>query len=99
MGLSPVSKFGELKDTLWNSMIGKIIGPIKFDKYFGYFKVLKKEDGKPTDFAIVKPQIIKALKNERGFPIMKKHIEMLSKKVDIKVNDDLLKNYNINLAG
>ncbi len=99
MGLSPYSKFGELKDTLWNSGIGKVIGPIKFDKYSGFFKVLSKQNGKPVDFSLVKGQILKDVRNEKGFPYMKKHLEYLSKKVDIKVNDDLLKNYNLNLAG
>ncbi len=99
LGLSPYSKFGELKDTLWNSEIGKVIGPIKFDKYFGFFRVLSKQDGKTVDFNLVKKQILKNVRNEKGFPYMKKHLEYLSKKVNIKVNDDLLKNYNLNLAG
>jgi hypothetical protein len=30
---------------------------------------------------------------------MKKHLEKLSKKTEIKVNDKLLANYNFNLAG
>jgi len=99
MGLSPVSNFGEFKDTLWNTAIGKIIGPLKYDKYYGFFKVLKKQDGKPIDFNLVKSQVLNNVRNEKGFPYMKKHIDALSKKVDIKVNDDILKNYKINLAG
>jgi parvulin-like peptidyl-prolyl isomerase len=99
MGLSPVSNFGEFKDTLWNTTIGKIIGPLKFDKYYGFFKVLKKQDGKPIDFNLIKSQVLNNVRNEKGFPYMKKHIDALSKKVDIKVNDDILKNYKINLAG
>jgi len=99
MGLAPVSKYGELKDTLWNHPIGKILGPISFDKYFGFFRVLNKQDGKPRDISLVKSQIIKAIKNERGFPVMKKHLDALSKKVEIKINNQLLKNYNLNIAG
>lgn len=99
MGLSPVSQFGELKDTLWNSQIGKVLGPIKFDKYVGFFKVLKKTDGIPFNFSLVKDKILKAVRNEKGFPFMKKHIETLSKEIQIKIDNDLLKNYNFNLAG
>lgn len=99
MGLSPISSFGEFKDTLWNTTIGQIIGPLKFDKYFGFFKVLKKQDGKPIDFNLVRSQVLNNVRNEKGFPYMKKHIDSLSKKVDIKVNEDILKNYKINLAG
>ncbi|HKI78056.1 MAG TPA: peptidylprolyl isomerase [Ignavibacteriaceae bacterium] len=99
LGLSPVSKFGELKDTLWDSPLGKVVGPLKFDKYTGFFKVLKKQDGKPVAFKFVKAKILNAVRNEKGFPYMKKHLEKLSKKTDIKVNDKLLANYNFNLAG
>ena len=48
MGLSPVSHFGELKDTLWNSALGKVVGPLKFDRYYGIFRVLSKNDGSPS---------------------------------------------------
>jgi len=99
LGLSPVSKFGELKDTLWNSPLGKIIGPLKFDKYTGFFKVLNKQNGKPVAFQLVREKILNAVRNEKGFPYMKKHLEKLSKKTEIKVNDKLLANYNFNLAG
>jgi parvulin-like peptidyl-prolyl isomerase len=99
MGLSPVSKFGELKDTLWNAELGKILGPIKFDKYIGFFRVLKKEDGFPIDFSLLKNKILKAVRNEKGFTYFKKHLESLSKNIKIKVNNELLKNFNFNLAG
>ena len=99
MGLAPVSNYGEFKDTLWNAPIGKIIGPFKIDKYFDFFKVIQKKDGKPVDFNLVKSQILYNVRNERGFPYMKRHIDSLSKKIDIKINEDILKNYSLNLAG
>jgi parvulin-like peptidyl-prolyl isomerase len=99
IGLSPVSKYGELKDTLWKTPLGKIIGPMKIGKYFGFFKVIAKQDGKPEDFDFVKPKILNAVRNEKGFPYMKKHLEDLSKKIDIKISDEMIKNYKINLAG
>ena len=88
-----------MKDTLWNTPIGKVIGPIKIEGYFGFFKVIQKQDGQPISFNMVKPQILYAVRNEKGFPYMKKHIDTLSKKVSIKVNEDILKSYKINLAG
>ncbi len=99
MGLSPVSHFGELKDTLWNSPLGKVIGPLRFDKYFGIFRVLSKDDGRPIDINAVRPQIVKAIQNQKGFPYMKRRIERLTKMTTIKVNDELVKNYTMNLAG
>ena len=53
MGFSPVSNFGELKDTLWKADIGKVIGPLAFDKYYGIFRVLAKKDGEAIDINAV----------------------------------------------
>ncbi len=99
MGLSAASNFGELKDTLWNSQLGKIVGPVKFDKYFGVFRVLDKKDGQPIDINLVRSQIVNAVKNEKGFIYMKKRLDKLSSGTTIWVNDNLIKNYNIDLAG
>ena len=99
MGLSPLSNFGELKDTLWNSDTGKVVGPLAFDKYFGIFRVLNKKNGEAIDINAVRPQIVKAIENEKGFPYMKKRLENLAKLTTIKVDDDLVKNYTMNLPG
>jgi len=99
MGLSPASHFGELKDTLWNAPIGRVVGPIKFDKYAGLFRVISRENEQPIPANAVRPEIVKALQNEKGFPYMKRRLEGLSKLTTIKINDDLVKNYTMNLAG
>jgi parvulin-like peptidyl-prolyl isomerase len=98
IGLSPVSVFGSMKDTLWDSPIGKIFGPVKFENYFGIFRVLDKKDGLPIDIGLVKSQIITNIKNGKGFPYMKKKLEVLAKKTTVWFNDDLIKNYNIKLS-
>ena len=64
MGFSPVSVFGDMKDTLWDSPIGKVFGPIKFDNYFGIFRVLDKKDGVPVDIGLVKKQITINIQND-----------------------------------
>lgn len=99
MGLSPISNFGALKDTLWSMPLGKVLGPLKFDKHYGIFRVISKEDGHPINVDLVRNQIVKAIKNEKGFPYMKRRLENLSKGTTIKVNDDIVRNYTINLAG
>lgn len=98
MGLAPVSKFGELKDTLWNAQEGKVVGPFKFDQYYGVFRVLTKENGHPLDINLVRSQIVTAIKNIKGFSYMKKHLERLSELTSVKVNDDLVRNYNIKIT-
>jgi len=99
MGLAPISKFGGLKDTLWAAPLGELLGPLKFDKYYGLFRVLEKEGGKPIDVASVRPQIVKAIQNEKGFPYMKDRLENLSKLTTIRVNETLVKNYTMSVAG
>jgi parvulin-like peptidyl-prolyl isomerase len=98
MGFSPVSVFGDMKDTLWDSPLGKVFGPIKFDNYFGIFRVLEKKDGVPVDLGLVKKQITISIQNIKGFPYMIKRLEALAKKTTVKFNSDLIKNYNFNLA-
>ncbi len=99
MGLSPVSKFGEFKDSLWNLPVGKIIGPLRFNENIAFLKVLQKEEGKPISFELLKGKILTAVQNQKGFPFMKKHIEELSQKIKIEINKKLLANFNFNIAG
>jgi parvulin-like peptidyl-prolyl isomerase len=98
MGFSPISVFGDLKDTLWDSPVGKIFGPIKFENYYGLFRVLEKKDGVPVDIGLVKKQITSNIQNIKGFPYMIKKLEALTKKTTVWFNADLIKNYNLNLA-
>ena len=98
MGFSPISVFGDMKDTLWDSPLGKVFGPIKFDDYYGIFRVLDKKDGVPVDISLVKKQITSNIQNIKGFPYMIKRLEALTKKTTVWFNADLIKNYNFNLA-
>ena len=98
MGFSPVSVFGDMQDTLWDSPIGKVFGPVKFDNYYGIFRVLEKKDGVPVDIGLVKKQITYNIQNIKGFPFMIKRLEALAKKTTVKFDADLIKNYKFNLA-
>jgi len=97
MGFSPVSKFGMLKDTLWNSSVGEIIGPINIQDYCGIFKVLGKSDSKPFEFEKVKSEVIGAYKRVHNKELVKKYLEKLHSKISIKINKQLLG--SINIAG
>ncbi len=98
MGFSPVSVFGDMKDTLWDSPVGKVFGPIKFDNYYGIFRVLDKKDGQPVDIGLVKKQITSNIQNIKGFPYMIKRLETIAKKTTVWFYNDLIKNYNFNLS-
>jgi parvulin-like peptidyl-prolyl isomerase len=95
MGFAPVSKYGMLKDTLWNSEIGSLIGPLKVQDYYGIFKVLGKTDRKPFEFDEVKEKTISAVKLESRSLIMESYLKEIQKKVTVEINNQLLKSYTI----
>ncbi len=95
MGFAPVSKYGMLKDTLWNSEIGSLIGPLKVQDYYGIFKVLGKVDKKPFEFDEVKEKTVSAVKLEKRSRIMESYLKEIQKKVIVEINNQLLKTYTI----
>lgn len=99
MGLAPVSKFGGMKDTLWDSPLGTVIGPLPFDKYYGFFRVVNKKEGEAIAIGDVRDQIVRAIKNEKGFPYMKQRLAALTQKTTVTVHEELVKNYTMNVAG
>ncbi len=98
LGLAPFSRFGSLKDTLWNLAQGTTLGPVKFDKYLGIFRVVEKKDGTPIALDLVRDQIVKAVKNEKGYPYMKARLAKLSKETNVTVDDDAIKNFAMQTA-
>ncbi len=98
LGLAPFSRFGSLKDTLWNLPPGKTLGPVNFDKYYGVFRVLEKKDGTPIALDLVRDQIVRAVKNEKGYPYMKERLARLSKQTSIRIDDDAIKNFALQPA-
>ena len=90
MGYADVSRYGILKDTLWESPINEIIGPIRVSNQFGIFKVLGKIEGKPIDYLSVKDEVAKAAKNENKRSIISDYIDRLSRNINIKINREVL---------
>ncbi len=90
IGFAEVSKFGFLKDTLWNAGAGKVIGPIKIESMYGIFKVLDKKTGEPKRFEDVKETASRLLKKERSKQIMENYLDKLLLKVPIFIDENLL---------
>jgi parvulin-like peptidyl-prolyl isomerase len=91
MGFAPAPKYGVLKDTLWLSSIGSLIGPIKIQNRFGVFKVLGKKESEPIPFELVKNQVANSLKMERQKSIVQEYIDKLQKKAKIEINEQQLR--------
>jgi len=95
MGFAPLSKFGSYKDLFWNAQTGEILGPIKIENLYGIFRVVGKTDTKPIDFDLVRNEVTKAAQFENQTEIVKKYIDSLRKKVELKINEDLLGLFDI----
>ncbi|MDO8549454.1 MAG: peptidylprolyl isomerase [Ignavibacteria bacterium] len=93
MGFAPLSKFGSYRDLFWNTQIGEIIGPLKIENLYGIFRVLGKTDAKPID--LIKNEVTKAAQFENQTEIILNYIDLLRKKIEVKINNDLLSSYNI----
>ncbi len=94
-GYSNLDEYGYLQDTLWNSKVGKIVGPIRFDKYYGIFKVLGKKASEPLDFNLIKDKVEMAIKKQMSQTFLQNYVNKLKKSVPIKINYDMLWAYKI----
>lgn len=90
IGLSDLSKYGALKDTLWNSEVGKIVGPIKIENYYGIFKIIEKREKELKPFEIVKYDVIKLLKKEKSRQLVSDYIEKIKSHITVNINEKLL---------
>ncbi|OGU82145.1 MAG: hypothetical protein A2W11_07450 [Ignavibacteria bacterium RBG_16_35_7] len=95
MGFTPLSKFGSYKDLFWDAQTGEIVGPVKIENLFGIFRILGKTDSKPIDFDLVRNEVTKAAQFENQTKIVQNYLDLIRKKVEIKINDNLLTSFNI----
>lgn len=95
IGYAPKSTFGMLKDTLWNSELNKLIGPLEIEGLYGIFKVIGKKESKPIEFSLIKNQVIDMLRMDYQRIIINKRIQEISKNINVKINDNAIKNLSI----
>jgi parvulin-like peptidyl-prolyl isomerase len=84
-----------LKDTLWNSELNKLIGPLEIEGLYGIFKVIGKKESKPIEFSLIKNQVIDMLRMDYQRIIINKRIQEISKNINVKINDNAIKNLSI----
>lgn len=88
--LSEIEKFGQLKDVLWNSPLGSIVGPVMIQNYHGIFRVIEKVDGSPKEYSAVRNDALRLLKKEKSKEIVEAHINKIKSKISISINEKLL---------
>ncbi len=95
IGFEPKPVFGKLQDTFWNAELGKVIGPVMSGDFYGIFKVIGKNKGKPKEFSLVKNSVEKALRRELLSQKLPAYINDLHKKVPVEINELLLNSFSM----
>jgi len=95
LGYSPLPMYGNYSNLFWETQVDEIIGPVKIENTFGIFKVLGKTENQPIDFNLIKNEVIKEVQFEKQTEILRDYINSLRKKVNIKINDNLLSIYEV----
>lgn len=95
MGYAPLSNYGSYDNLFWSSTEGEVIGPVKVENLYGIFRVIGKIESKPKDFNVVKDDVMRATRFENQTSIFIGYVNRLKKKVNIKINSDLL---SLNIA-
>lgn len=93
MGFTSLSQFGFLKDTFDKAKIGKIIAPIKFEGYWGIFKVLAKKESELRSFKDARYEAEIYAKYYAQKELYEDYVNNLKTKIAIKIDYDLLSSY------
>jgi parvulin-like peptidyl-prolyl isomerase len=91
---SDISKFGGVKKQLWQTDIGKVIGPLDVYGYFGLFKVLGKRDGKQKPFNVVKDDVESLYKFENKKLLLEDYLKKVKQDVKVFINNNVLSSIN-----
>jgi parvulin-like peptidyl-prolyl isomerase len=95
IGFEPKSRFGKLQEIFWSAEPGEVVGPLMAGDYYGIFKVIGKNKGKPKDFTLVKNNVEKALRLEMLSQKLPAYINDLHKKVHVEINEQLLHSFSM----
>ncbi|NOX89981.1 MAG: hypothetical protein GXO77_13230 [Calditrichaeota bacterium] len=93
IGYSELDRFGNLKKILWDAPVGKIIGPVKIEDYYGLFRVEGKIESKPMTFEEAKEAVLEEYKGEFQTELMRDYLKKLRQKVPVKRNLNLVKKF------
>ncbi|MCF8241997.1 MAG: peptidylprolyl isomerase [Melioribacteraceae bacterium] len=95
LGFAPLSKFGIFKNDFWNADVLDVIGPVEIDGLYGIFKILGKKESEPLPFENINPLVLEHYKNNRKNDLLYDHLNKLSSKADIEVNEKVLRSMTL----
>ncbi len=85
INLSPINDFGMLKDTLWNSKIGSLVGPLNIKGVYGIFRVLRKQDSRPIPLENIKNQVLKRMQQDLKTRTVSDYLKVLRNRNNVEI--------------
>ncbi|MBI2619067.1 MAG: peptidylprolyl isomerase, partial [Ignavibacteriales bacterium] len=86
MGFAPLSRFGQLRGTLWDATIGEVVGPIAVAEVFGLFRVFGKTEVKPISFDRIRGRVEQEFKFENQRTAVRRYLDRLRENVAVDIN-------------
>lgn len=90
---TPLDRFGNLKDDLWQAAEGELLGPIGFEGFYGIFKVLGKKDQQIPEYESIKEKVQQAVRDTKVTEITMEYLNQFRKKVKVELNKQLIKSF------
>ncbi len=95
LGFAPVSRFGLLKDPLWNGSAGELIGPLQIEEFFGLFRILGKREGQPRPFVDVRGHVKRMVQLEEQRTTVREYLTRLQERIGVEIDQELLASFDV----
>ncbi len=93
IGLSDLSRFGNLKEKLWQAEVGALVGPLQAGSYWGVFQIVEKIPARPAPFKQVKKELRQDYLTEHQTEFIGNYINRLRRDVTVELNHKKIKEF------
>ena len=95
LGYAPLSRFGMVRDMLWEADEETMLGPVAVADRFCLFRVLGKKETTPIPFERVRGEVEESVRFEMQGTIVGDYLETLRTRVDSEANEKLLTSFDL----
>ncbi len=93
IGLSKLSRFGNMKEKLWNAEVGQLVGPVQAGSYWGVFQIIEKVPARPAPFEQVKSELRRDYLTQHQTELIGDYINRLRRDVPVTLNNQKIKEF------
>ncbi len=93
IGLSKISRFGNMKQILWNAEEGQLVGPVRTGSYWGLFQIIEKIPARPMPFEQIKKELRQDYLTVHQTELIGDYINRLRRNVTVILNNKKLKTF------